>query len=317
MHKIFIDGQSGTTGLRIHQYLNGRRDLELLEIAEADRKNNDIKLELVNAADLVILCLPDDAARDTVKLAHNSKARILDASTAHRINPEWCYGMPELRSGQRDSIRDAHLVSNPGCYPTGFLLPIQPLVSEGWLKPDIPLTISAISGYTGGGRQAVEQYEARASQHPNDLWNVRPYGLSMQHKHVPEMQHFAGLETAPMFLPYIAHYPQGMLVSTPLSASWFSRKVSLDDIHALLTRRFAEEACIRIHSPNDVSVLDEGKLEPQSNNGTNRVDIFVFGTDEQVLLIARLDNLGKGAAGAAVQNLNIMLGEDELLGLSV
>lgn len=317
MHKIFIDGQSGTTGLRINEYLARRDDLEVLHIAEAERKNEAAKYDLVNAADVVILCLPDDAARETVKLAANSKARVLDASTAHRIHPDWTYGMPELDADKRTQIKNARLVSNPGCYPTGFLLAICPLVSSGRLSRSVPLTISALSGYTGGGRKMVEDYEARAASHPNDLWYARPYALDMNHKHLPEMKHYAGLDLAPMFLPWVGHFPQGMLVSVALSETWFAQKTSLEAIFELLSDAYKDEACITVHPPNDQTGLDHGKLEPQANNGTNRVDIFVFGNEEQILLTSRLDNLGKGAAGAAVQNLNLMLGEDELFGLSV
>jgi N-acetyl-gamma-glutamyl-phosphate reductase len=317
MHSIFIDGQAGTTGLRIHQYLEARSDLALMKIPEADRKNESVKYDFVRAADIVILCLPDEAARATVKLAANSGARILDASTAHRVHQDWTYGMPELDGGQRDKIRNARLVSNPGCYPTGFLLAVAPLVSAGWLSRDIVLTISAVSGYTGGGRKMVEEYEARRVSHPDELWYVRPYGLDMNHKHVPEMKFYAGLDAAPMFLPYVGHYPQGMLVSAPLSGSWFTRKTGLEHIADFLSEVYRNEPCVTVHAPNDQKELDHGKLEPQANNGTNRVDIFVFGSERQILLVSRLDNLGKGAAGAAVQNLNLMLGEDELCGLAV
>ena len=317
MHKIFIDGQSGTTGLRIREYLAARQDLEVLQIAETERKNETAKYELINAADVVILCLPDDAARDTVRLAANARARILDASSAHRVNPDWTYGMPELREDQRHQIRNARLVSNPGCYPTGFLLAITPLVSSGVLPGGIPLTISALSGYTGGGRKMAEQYEARAASHPQDLWYARPYALGMDHKHLPEMKYYARLDFEPMFMPWVGHFPQGMIVSTPLSSTWLNGKATLETVYELLGDVYKDEPCITVHAPNDQSALEDGKLEPQANNDTNRVDIFVFGNKEQILITSRLDNLGKGAAGAAVQNLNLMLGEEELLGLSV
>lgn len=317
MHRVFIDGHAGTTGLRIHRYLQGRDDLEILEIAEADRKNDNVKYDLIAEADVVILCLPDDAARQTVKLAANTRARMLDASTAHRVAPNWVYGMPELCETQRERIRQAKFVSNPGCYPTGFLLGIAPLTRAGRLATSAPLTISAVSGYTGGGRQMVETYEARAKSHPDALWYARPYALSLKHKHVPEMQHYAGLEHAPMFLPYVAHYPQGMIVSVPLQQTWFDRKTRRQDIYDLLAETYADEPCVVVHRPDDDTMLEDGKLEPQANNGTNRVDLFVFGNDEQILVTARLDNLGKGAGGAAVQNLNLMLGRDELLGLDL
>lgn len=317
MYKIFIDGQSGTTGLRIREYLARRDDLEVLQIAEMERKSEAARNELVNQADLVILCLPDDAARETVNMAANAHARILDASSAHRVHPDWVYGLPELGAGRREQIKRARLVSNPGCYPTGFLLAIAPLVSNGLLSSRVPLTISALSGYTGGGRKMVEEYEARASSHPGDLWYARPYALGMNHKHLPEMQHYAGLDMAPMFLPWVGHFPQGMLVSTPLSQVWFEQKASPESVFELLADIYSNEPCVTVHPPNDQTELDQGKLDPQSNNNTNRVDIFVFGNKEQLLLMSRLDNLGKGAAGAAVQNLNLMLGDEELRGLSV
>lgn len=317
MYKVFIDGQSGTTGLRIREYLAPRDDLDILEIAEAERKSDAAKYDLIRQADVVILCLPDDAARQTVKLAANAGTRIIDASSAHRVDPAWVYGLPELGGRQRDRIRDAGLVSNPGCYPTGFLLAITPLVVAGLLPSNVVLTISALSGYTGGGRKMVEAYTDRAATHPRDLWYARPYALDMNHKHLPEMRYYAGLDVTPLFLPSVGHFAQGMLVSTPLSSLWLTKKAGPDTIHALLAHAYEDEPCIEVHPPNDESALDGGQLEPQANNGTNRVDIFVFGNEERILLTARLDNLGKGAAGGAVQNLNIMLGEEELRGLSL
>ena len=316
MHKIFIDGQAGTTGLKIHSYLQCRADLVVLEVAKADRKNESVKQDLVNAADIVILCLPDEAAKQTVGLASNARTRIIDASTAFRVDPAWVYGLPEL-AGQRDRIRAAQLVSNPGCYATGFLLAIAPLTSGEFLDANIPLSISAVSGYTGGGRPMIERYEARAVEHPDALWYSRPYALRLEHKHVPEMHKHAGLVHAPMFLPSVGHYPQGMLVSTPLSSTWFTRRLTLDDIVQVLRDYYTGEPCVVVHDANDESALEFGQLEPQANNETNRVDLFVFGNVDRVLLIARLDNLGKGAAGAAVQNLNLMLGIDEFMGLRV
>lgn len=317
MYKIFIDGQAGTTGLKINQYLDGRADLELLSIADEERKNDDAKLALIEEADVVILCLPDEAAIQTVELGRNTGARMLDASTAHRVSPDWAYGLPELCPGQRDQIANARHVSNPGCYPTGFLLAVAPLIRGGVLRSDVPLTISAISGYTGGGRQMVEQYEARSQSNPDSLWYVCPYSLGKAHKHLPEMKQYAGLSHTPMFLPYVAHYPQGMLVSIPLATEWLTKGSDAASVAGLLADCYMDEACVRVHGVNDNSVLEDGKLEPQANNETNRVDLFVFGFDDQLQLIARLDNLGKGAAGAAVQNLNVMLGLDELHGLCV
>ncbi len=317
MHKVFIDGQAGTTGLRIHEYLAPRADITLLEIAEADRKNDAAKHDLIREADVVILCLPDDAAARTVKLAANTNTRIIDASTAHRVHPDWTYGLPELTREQREGIHAARHVSNPGCYPTGFLLGVRPLVDAGIIPADMHLTISAISGYTGGGRQMVERYEERKRTHPDDLWHVRPYALGMAHKHLPEMQRFAGLEHQPLFLPSVGHFPQGMLVSVPLPFAALSGAASIGDLGARLAEAYQDEPCVTVHAPGDDSVLEQGQLSPLGNTGTNRVDLFVFGSSEQAVVIARLDNLGKGAGGAAVQNLNIMLGLDELSGLAL
>ncbi len=317
MYKVFIDGQAGTTGLKIQGYLKDRPELTLLEIDEVERKSEVARRALVHEADIVVLCLPDDAARETVALGGNSNTRFIDASTAHRVAPEWAYGLPELAPGQRQKIAAAQFVSNPGCYPTGFLLAVAPLVRAGQLRTDIPLTISALSGYTGGGRKMVEDYEARACEHPTALWYSRPYGLDLTHKHLPEMQHYAGLEKSPLFLPSVGHFPQGMLVSVPLAAEWFRTPVSIEKIAEILDDAYADEPCIVTHPPNDKDALENGQLEPQTNNNTNRVDLFVFGNPDRFVLIARLDNLGKGAGGAAVQNLNLMLGIDELHGLSI
>jgi N-acetyl-gamma-glutamyl-phosphate reductase len=315
MYKIFIDGQAGTTGLQIHERLQDRADIEILAISDAHRKDTEIKRQIIEAADVVILCLPDDAARETVQLAPSNKARFIDASTAHRIHPEWVYGLPELNNAQRSQIQSARLVSNPGCYPTGFLLAIAPLVEQGLLKLSSPISVSAVSGYSGGGRQMMEEYQQRKIDHPDDLWHVRPYALQLAHKHIPEMKHYAHLEKTPLFMPYVGHFAQGMLVSIGLFKDFFTQQVSPEKVHELLESAFRDEPCINVYGPNEEAVLEGGFLEPQLNNGTNRLDIFVYGQDDQILIVSRLDNLGKGAAGAAVQNLNLMLGTPELEGL--
>jgi len=316
MPKVFIDGHNGTTGLKIHQRLQSRDDIELLEISDADRKVAEVKQDVIGNADLVILCLPDKAARQSVNFGSNS-TRFIDASTAHRVDPKWTYGLPELNASQRDSISTSKYISNPGCWATGFLLPISPLIEAGMLPETSRLTTNGVSGYSGGGRSMIEQYEKQKSEHQDDLWFTRPYALGLTHKHLPEMTKFAKLENEPLFQPSVGHYHQGMLVSIPVFTDQFEGTVSINDIYDCLQERFSQEACVNIHKPNDQDALQDGFLDPQSNNHTNRLDIFLFGHERQILLISVLDNLGKGASGAAVQNMNLMLGMPELTGLTI
>ncbi len=315
MHKIFIDGQAGTTGLQIEERLSQRSDIELLEIDPAERKNKEAKQAIIADADVVVLCLPDDAARETVGLADSDNVRFLDASTAHRVAPDWVYGLPEIAEDQREKIASARLVSNPGCYPTGFLSAVAPLSSNGLLKTSALITISAISGYSGGGRQLIEKYEGQAEQDPKDWWYARPYALTLTHKHVPEMQAYANLDNAPVFLPTVGHYYNGMIVSTPIFKGQLTKSMEAAEIHSVIAEYYDGEPCINVKPFADEESLHDGFMDPQAANGTNRLDLFVFGHEEQTVLVARLDNLGKGAAGAAVQNLNLMLQVSELEGL--
>ncbi len=317
MNKVFIDGQAGTTGLQIHGLLSKRKDLELLEVPEAARKDPAVKAKLLNDADLVILCLPDDAAREAVALVNNPAVKILDASTAHRTNQNWVYGLPELDPGQRKAIEASPRVANPGCYPTGFLLAVAPLVQSGLLPRNALLSINAVSGYSGGGRKMIEDYLQRNTTPDTRPWTFRPYALNLNHKHLPEMLHFSGLEHAPVFAPSVGNFEQGMLVQIPIFRKMLAKDYRPGMIQKTWAVRYANEPCIKVHEANTIDQLDNGFLDPESNNNCNRLDLFLFETEIHCLLVARLDNLGKGAAGAAIQNLNLMLGYDELTGLTL
>ena len=312
MSKIFIDGQVGTTGLQIVERLQARSEVELLEIPDQDRKNLKKKKEIINSADIVVLCLPDVAAKESVALVENSRVKILDASTAHRTSEGWTYGLPEISKNQRSLIEASRLVSIPGCYPTGFLLAVKPLVLSGIVPKSCPLTVNAVSGFSGGGRQLIERYQERESNFSaGELWSYRPYGFQLNHKHLPEMQHYSGLEETPLFVPAVGHFHQGMLVTIPLPLSLLKPGTTKEHIFANLKATYENERFIRVIAAYEEDCLEDGFLSPVACNGTNQLDIMVFGHDTQVVVIARLDNLGKGASGAAVQNLNIMMGLEE------
>ena len=312
--KIFIDGEAGTTGLQIHQRLRGRRDLELLAIDPARRKEPAARQELLNRADLVILCLPDDAAREAVRLIESNSVRIIDASTAHRTAPGWAYGFPEMSKAQRAAVAGSRRVANPGCYPTGFIALARPLVEAGLLPHDWPVTVNAVSGYSGGGRSMIAEFEDQSSPTYTKV-PYRIYGLGLAHKHVPEMQAHAGLAYRPVFAPAVGRYAQGMIVELPLQLKALPAAPKLADLHAALARAYAGERFVEVASLAESQSLKT--LDPEGLNGTNRMRLHVFGSDEagQARLVALLDNLGKGASGAAVQNLNLMLGLPEAAGL--
>jgi N-acetyl-gamma-glutamyl-phosphate reductase len=322
-HLVYVDGQEGTTGLRIHEMLAARPDVELLRIAPELRKDDAERARLLNAADVAFLCLPDDAARAAAKMVTNPKTCLIDASTAHRTDPTWVYGLPELASGQRAALRAAKRIANPGCHATAFILLARPLVDAGLLAPEASVAATSITGYSGGGKKMIEQYQAwHARQMDGErqidaaLSSPRPYALGLAHKHIPEMKTCTGLARAPVFMPIVGNFYKGLTVSIPFHATALARGASAARVHAALAERYAGEAFVRVMPLADPQVLAEGSFDVQGCNDTQRADLFVFGGDDQVLLMARIDNLGKGASGAAVQTMNLHLGLPEGLGLA-
>ena len=308
-HTIFIDGEAGTTGLEIRERLEARGDLELMLLGDR-RRDVEARREALNSADAVILCLPDDAAREAVSMIETPSVRVIDASTAYRVADGWTYGFAEMDAGQRAAIAAATRVSNPGCYPTGFIGLMRPLVKAGLVPADWPVTINAVSGYSGGGKAMIAEFEETGTSTA-----FRAYGLTLKHKHVPEMTKHAGLSRPVLFSPAVGNYRQGMLVEVPLHLSALPETPSVERLHGALVEAYEGQHFVEVAEIDETEAMTG--IEPEGLNGTNRMRLHVFGDrgGAQARLVALLDNLGKGASGAAVQNLNIMLGLDEATGL--
>ncbi len=322
--KVFIDGEAGTTGLQIRQRLQGRRDLQVVSIDPDRRKDPAARADMLNSADAVILCLPDDAAKEAVSLIRNTTTKVIDASTAHRVDPQWVYGFPEMADGHRVMIERSNRISNPGCYPTGFIALVAPLVGEGLIPKDFPVTVNAVSGYSGGGKGLIEEFQGQPPETTHDAF--RPYGLTLAHKHVPEMTKYAGLAHAPLFAPSVGRYAQGMIVEVPLQLWALPGHPSPKQLRDALADFYQGEKFVSVADEAETTSLQKSRagaggyveaLDPEGLNNTNRMKLFVFGNEPagQARLVALLDNLGKGASGAAVQNLNLVLGLDESAGL--
>ncbi|MCM1334404.1 MAG: N-acetyl-gamma-glutamyl-phosphate reductase [Bacteroides sp.] len=311
--KVFIDGQEGTTGLKILERFRDRSDIELLRIDPTLRKNPSERKKMINLSDFTILCLPDAAAIEAVSFVENDHTRVIDASTAHRVNAEWAYGFPELSPRHREKIAASSRVAVPGCYASGFLSVVYPLVESGILPKDYPITSHAVSGYSGAGKKGIARYET--SPRDKEFDTPRQYALTQAHKHLPEMQVRSGLRYKPMFNPYVCDYFAGMVVSVPLHTRLLSKPCTPSEIRSVYERHYGGAKFIHVTELNGADVLTGGFLGANALEGTNSMEIFVCGNEEQILVCSRLDNLGKGASGAAIQCLNIMMGIDETTGL--
>lgn len=313
MTKIFIDGKEGTTGLKIFERFKDRADLEIIQIDEEKRKDPEERKKLINSSDFTFLCLPDAAAIEAVSLAENLNVRIIDASTAHRTNPDWAYGFPELSAAHREKIKHSNRVAVPGCYAGGFISLVYPLVSNNFIDPDYPVTCYAVSGYSGAGKKAITVYEGQDK--PYEFNSPRQYAMTQQHKHLPEMQKICGLSEKPIFIPLVCDYYSGMVVTVPMFPKLMKKRYTPDEIVSMLKAHYKNQPMIKIYDFMGEEVLPDGFLPANTLSGKNYLEIFVYGNEDRIVLSSRLDNLGKGASGAAVQCLNIMMGIDETTGL--
>lgn len=312
-YKIFIDGKEGTTGLKIFERFENRNDIEILTIDDDKRKDPVEKAKMINASDFTFLCLPDAAAIESVALCTNSKTKIIDASTAHRVNPEWAYGFPELSADFRKKIETSTRVAVPGCYASGSIAILYPLVQAGIMQRDYPVVIHAVSGYSGAGKKAIVQYEAE--NRDSGLDSPRLYALTQAHKHLPEIKKISGLDFEPIFNPYICDYFQGMTVTVGLHSRLLAKKVTAHDVWEMFNTHYNGNRFVKVAGFMGEGTLTEQFIPANTLANTNNMQIFVYGNDERIMITTRFDNLGKGASGAAVQCMNIMMGIDEGLGL--
>ena len=320
MFKIFVDGEAGTTGLQIYERLAKRQDVEILRIQPELRKDPAERARLINSSDVTFLCLPDAAAVESAALCTNPKTKIIDASTAHRTNPDWAYGLPELSSDFRKQIESGTRIANPGCHATRFILGVYPLIAAGLLQKNTDLATYSLTGYSGGGKKMIASYEADGAQqsHPGEsprLFAPRPYALGHHHKHLPEMQKICGLENAPIFNPIVGPYYKGMAVSTAIFQNALTKSATATDIQDVLAEHYDGSRFVKVLPYEEEPVLDAGSLDPTECNETNEAHVYVFGKGKSIQVSVILDNLGKGASGAAIQNMNIALGIDESSGL--
>ena len=313
MHKVFVDGQEGTTGIEIHERLSIRNDVEILTIASDKKKDLAERAKYLNEADIVFLCLPDDAAKESVSLITNPNVKVIDASTAHRVADDWDYGIAELSPAHRENIKNAKRVTNPGCHATGFIMAMYPLVKEGLVAPDFPCSCYSLTGYSGGGKKMIESYEDPANK--DDVRCPKIYGLGLAHKHLPEMKKRSNIISTPIFTPIVAPFYRGMNVTTPIIPSLMKKSMSAKELHAFYSQYYSGERFVKIMPFGIETEIKQGFLSAEGCNHTNEIHFYIFGNDEQILVVAQLDNLGKGASGAAIQNMNIMTGTDEAYGL--
>ncbi|MCL2834379.1 MAG: N-acetyl-gamma-glutamyl-phosphate reductase [Treponema sp.] len=312
-YKIFADGQEGTTGLEINERLIKRSDVEILKIDPDKRKDTEERKKFLNGADVVFLCLPDDAAKESVSLINNPAVKVIDCSTAHRVDDNWAYGIPELSAAHRRSIAASKRVSNPGCFATGFNMLMYPLVNGSFIRPDYPAACHALTGYSGGGKKLIGIYESPDNK--QKLESPCFYSLNLHHKHLPEMKKHSGLLNPPLFTPIVCNYYRGMTVAVPLVCQLLNKKTDAEGIAAYYKNYYEGQKFVKVYPVNSQDEFEWGYLNAQACNFTNYIEILVFGDEKQILVTARLDNLGKGASGAAIQNMNIMLGLDETYGL--